>query len=85
MTYREHSEISKAHVRAILIDIGPLLDELVGWYGNSGYNYDRVIQARGLLRQEHDILVTGHEDSESGVVVKRWRESDAPVREMTLP
>ena len=42
MTYREHSEISKAHVRAILINIGPMLDELVGWMGNAGYNLSLI-------------------------------------------
>ena len=71
MTYREHSEIAKAHVRAglrQLVDPSEvaLLDELVGWYQTAGYSTARVIEARGLLRQELNVLVVGYEESEAG-------------------
>ena len=69
MTYREHSEIAKAHVRAGLRQlVDPhevaLLDELVGWMQAAGFDTARVVEARGLLRQELNVLVVGHEESE---------------------
>ena len=68
VTHREHRETARAQTRALLGEINTRLDDLVGWAGTAGYELDRLRQARGLLRAEFNVLVVGHEESETGVV-----------------